>query len=735
MERVTIIRSRGDSFLENLAARELQKYLPLVWEAEVKFAEHRAGNQFTITVIVGDRADHTTLTPSNLLDMTSTEGFCLKSHREESRIQIEGGGPLGLLYGVYAFLEKLGCRFYISRDSLPSKKSQPSLPALDEVHEPIFPVRGALPWYDFLCGPSTSNLIDYQRYIDQLLKLRYNCFTLHFYSYEPFLHFTWNGAMQHRAYLDTSATHRWGNRPMRTSDFWVGRDRFRDEVFASEAAKDCATDLDRFLKAEELVRQALTHAKERGMVTNVGIEVMDLPPEILQAVPEANRFEAGILVCPSSPSARSLLEARLRALVNTYPMADIYTLWQTEGSAIRRTKGCPCKACRAYARKHAHLAYQDGDIIFLHWIELAAEMFPTLAPRKRLATGGWSIESTYRGGDRFLPNEVMFTSLLSPEPLLALKTKQPEKYANLHRDRWAMPWGEFDGRMYLPQPRVTAYPELFKKLHRAGATGVVLIHWRQRAIEENLRFAARLMWNLNEKPKQFYLDVASTECGSEVAKQVAKGMMQLEQFEQFLVNKVQWLDMSADYGAPPMRQTMDMFLTNLPFPKLTIRQYRKRLRQIPEIRKRLTKALYHLKEAERLSAPRKDQWLAYWINRVEFYDMFLQCYEFVYRAALAYQEALKHSLIDDVRYHLGFGEAVRLMRLAPMRKMIQHYEKIVPDKGDLGVLAVLNTKLLQSYILSLQSLEQQITYIAATEAIPEFPRPKGSSNRQTERRK
>lgn len=87
--------------------------------------------------------------------------------------------------------------------------------------EPI-PVRGTLPWHNFLSGPSAWNLGDYRRYLDWMKKLDLNLLVLHCYTggahryvnyVEPMVRVTYASVLPD-ATLDTSLTARWGYRPL-----------------------------------------------------------------------------------------------------------------------------------------------------------------------------------------------------------------------------------------------------------------------------------------------------------------------------------------------------------------------------------------------------------------------------------------------------------------------------------------------------------------------------------------
>jgi hypothetical protein len=66
---------------------------------------------------------------------------------------IAGGDDAGVLYGAYAFAEKLGARFYLHGDVVPDGQAPLAMPELNETGRPLFALRGIQPFHDFPEGP------------------------------------------------------------------------------------------------------------------------------------------------------------------------------------------------------------------------------------------------------------------------------------------------------------------------------------------------------------------------------------------------------------------------------------------------------------------------------------------------------------------------------------------------------------------------------------------------------
>jgi hypothetical protein len=105
--------------------------------------------------------------------------YRLKS--DGATLTIAGGSDVAVLYGAYAFAEKLGVRFYLDGDVIPDTQIPFAIPPLDETQQPLFELRGIQPFHDFPEGPDWWNTDDYLAYLSQLTKLRMNFLGLHCY--------------------------------------------------------------------------------------------------------------------------------------------------------------------------------------------------------------------------------------------------------------------------------------------------------------------------------------------------------------------------------------------------------------------------------------------------------------------------------------------------------------------------------------------------------------------------
>jgi hypothetical protein len=134
----SICLSESASSSERHAAEELQKFLEEMSGARLPIvtdAEDPAGD----LVLVGDSKQIQKLGSNIPFATLGTEGFVLRT--EGSHLVIAGGKPRGTLYGVYEFLEKLGCRWFTTEVSVIPKKSTLVVEPLNETHQPVFEYR------------------------------------------------------------------------------------------------------------------------------------------------------------------------------------------------------------------------------------------------------------------------------------------------------------------------------------------------------------------------------------------------------------------------------------------------------------------------------------------------------------------------------------------------------------------------------------------------------------------
>ncbi len=136
--RYSIVLSRKASLSEQRGARELQHFLQEMSGAELPIVS-RAAKSGGHSIFVGQSAALDALKPGIPYEKLGAEGFTVKTIG--ANLVISGGRQRGTMYGVYTFLERLGCRWVAENASRIPRRTTLTIPALDETERPAFEYR------------------------------------------------------------------------------------------------------------------------------------------------------------------------------------------------------------------------------------------------------------------------------------------------------------------------------------------------------------------------------------------------------------------------------------------------------------------------------------------------------------------------------------------------------------------------------------------------------------------
>lgn len=134
----SIVMARDASPSERRAAQELRRFLEEMSGARlpIRSEDERPRGPW---ILVGRSRLLDRLGVRAPWDALGPEGFLLKTVGRH--LVIAGGRQRGTMYGVYVFLEKLGCRWFTAEVSRIPKSPTIRVPPLDEVHKPSFEYR------------------------------------------------------------------------------------------------------------------------------------------------------------------------------------------------------------------------------------------------------------------------------------------------------------------------------------------------------------------------------------------------------------------------------------------------------------------------------------------------------------------------------------------------------------------------------------------------------------------
>ena len=428
----------------DLAAAELRRYVELV----------SAGSDGAPDFVL----------ESGLSDI-HRQGYVIST--EDASVTIAGAEPIGVLYGVYGYLETLGFGFYLGGDTLPDSDSFRWKP-VDTRAEPVFDVRGSLVWPNFLNSPATWDLPDYQVFFDQMVKMKNNVVHIPAYgtpleAYPPDgtatfyvdsarrVHHADETAWRGGDPFATSLTYGWGTptrRWDRRSGFRCGEfgfgtgDWFDAEVFGSTATVEGKTREEKIIGAQETFARALEYAHKRGLQIVLGTEV------------EGNPFD---------PDVEAALKSRLNHILSAFPGLDYLAIWQAEMRSWLGPKSGEVDEwlkSLEFRQEHDRIASHFGylgrpDLIaegvrLSAYVNLAREIVATIRPEMRLLICGWGgdhwMQSTelYPGLDKTLPSDVIFSSLDNIDPSAGRSLSHVYGKFSEGRESWPIPWFESD---------------------------------------------------------------------------------------------------------------------------------------------------------------------------------------------------------------------------------------------------------------------------------------------------
>jgi len=440
------------------------------------------------------------------------QGFVLKTvaSRGKTILVAAGANPVSTSYAVYTLAERYGAGFYLGGDALPIKRTAFAIPKLNVIEKPVFKVRGVLPWYNFFDSPTAWNIEDYRSFIDQLAKSKNNFLGFHSYDQEPFCAYRdTSGKTVAGAPLVSTAQPTWGSVSMMTSEFApTARAYFEKPYFGADCSMGYKTSEEGITNARKLLAQALWYAKARGVKTCVGFEVTG---------------------DPTAPGELDRLERRLKAVLHTYPMLDYVWIWEPEAMGLHGTDTHPTRTdFGAYYRRWENaFSYvadpkRRSEAVRVGIYALAAHrILKREAPGVRMILSAWGGDNHlrftdfYPGYDKVLPKDIVFSAL---DDIITGDTVSAA-YGKLSKDReyWPIPWFEFDGDQWCPQPNTKHFYNAARDALKKGASGLLAIHWRTRDVEEAHAYISQFAWNPKLGYEEFYKDYAGKAYGDKRA--------------------------------------------------------------------------------------------------------------------------------------------------------------------------------------------------------------------------
>lgn len=504
---------RDASRWETLAAAELRRYLYLCTGELVPVLkiDSLAGLKNPGLVVshkgallkgAGEKADSVEKIPAAQFPELYPEDYWLRTFKQgnKTHLLIAGGDGPGLLYGTYAFIEKLGVRFYLEGDIVPEEKTKFRMPELDEKGRPLFKLRGIQPFHDFPEGPDWWNEDTYRAILGQLPKLRMNFFGLHTYpegnpNAEPTVWIGFRGdfsqdgrvTYSYPSSYQNTLRGNWGYQAKKTADFHFGaselfeRDGFGADIMEGIVPEPKLPDAFNalFNRTAAMFRGAFGFARSLGIKICVGTETPLTVPALVK-----QRFQM-MGGNPKDPKmAKDVYKGIFERIAAAYPI-DYYWFWTSEGWTW------------SDAKEDAIKTVSDD-------LSMAVQAAEEVKAPFSLATCGWVLgpPSNRTLFDRVLPKKVA-ASCINRE---VGKAPIDPNFARISgRSLWAIPWLEDDPSLTSPQLWVGRMRRDAVDALKYGCDGLMGIHWRTRILSANALALARAAWDQswNRTPAKF----------------------------------------------------------------------------------------------------------------------------------------------------------------------------------------------------------------------------------------
>jgi CubicO group peptidase (beta-lactamase class C family) len=558
-----IITAPAADAVEKVAAQELAFYLKRLYpDYDFPVGDRRppAGPE----ILVGTPAKWPELAgfvPQK--ELASGESFRITASGQTG--VIAGADPRGVLFGVYALLERLGCGFWLSSESVPEPKGvlfDFSSWALED--RPLFADRIVFDWHNFLSSASTWELENWRQYIGQAAKMRFNTIMVHAYGNNPMFTFTHNGQTKSVGYAATTRSGRdWGTQHVNDVRRLVGGEVFDGPVFGSSIG--LVPEDQRGTAAVDLMQKVFAYAHSRGLHVTFALDVdteSANPQNVIRTLPASARLKSGTfeLVNPDTPEGFAYYKAQVRQLLETYPQIDRLAVWfRTGGTPWRNLK--PEQFPPDWRREFDAALEKDP------WLRKDADAHGMFAMGKllrtfqrvlremgrtdvELAAGSWRLYFL-RAADHFFPREVSLIPL--DWETVFDNEKGQQQLCQVRSGRRLIPivWAHHDDRTYIGRP-YKPFERFASQLQARGGTGFGIIHWTTRPLDLYFKSLSEQVWQATaDRPLADTCKDFAAHAFGETARQVGGEYL------------LQWLSGAPMFGRETSNRFMDVPLTDV----------------------------------------------------------------------------------------------------------------------------------------------------------------------------
>ena len=515
---IPVVVSAQAAPVERAAAEELAGYLGRIYPEE-RFALSEQLPASGRAILLGAPATEPRLKSLLASLPTAPESFTVATAGDVG--VIAGADSRGVVYGVYGLLEKLGCGFYLSYETLaPARSGAFSLEGWQLSNRPAAKERLVLNWHNFLSGCSAWNLEDWNRWTLQSQKQGFNGIIVHAYGNNPMASYSFNGKTKPVGYLSSTVKGRdWSTSHLNDVRKIWGGEVFSKAVFGADAAQ--VPDEQRVDAAKKLMSEAFDYAAERSMEVYFAVDVdtpFANPQELIMTLPASARFSTvdkhgyGTstpnppilwLANPETPEGYQFYRTQVEELMKAYPKISCFVAWFRPDPTAwvgLKVEQLPADWQTQYREELAKtpeakdLPHSVGMFAIGKMVRAYQRALKELGHEQvEVAAGSWRFDYA-RAANRFMPTGVKLLALnfeiyngKQPESVVANAALLPEVGA--HRPIVPIFWAHHDDGTYIGR----AYPptvKLHSRLSQARASGFGIIHWTTRPLD--LFFTAQM---------------------------------------------------------------------------------------------------------------------------------------------------------------------------------------------------------------------------------------------------